>query len=224
MWISVNISMTADGKAGLPGKNQLDRMGNDADKRRMKRLREEADAIVVGSKTIEYDNVALGLEKDLRRYVGDLVYPLRIAVFGGDTFPSIDKNIFDSTKGGTTLIACGQFQAEVIKKRYKRIPVIECGEQNRIDVEKLVERLSGEYSVEHLLIEGGPSIIGSFLKKDLIDRYNITVCPYLFGGERNANLSPIEGWFANSKDERRFTIVDFAKSDDWIFITYDRKR
>jgi len=224
MRISVNISMTADGKAGIPGKNKLDRMGNDADMRRMKRLREEADAIVVGSKTIEYDNVALGLRTDLMRRVGELVYPLRIAVLGRVTLPSADKNIFNPDKGGSTIIACGNNQIDAIKNRHKDIQVIACGQQDWIDVKFLVDKLAGEFAVDNLLIEGGPSLIGSFLKEDLIDRYYTTICPYLFGGRKEVSLSPIEGWSVSHKEDRGFTLMDFVKSEDWIFLTYDRKR
>lgn len=224
MHISVNMSMTADGKANLAGKRHLRRMGGEADKVRMKRLRREVDAILVGSRTIKFDNASLRVPREFRRETeGGLVYPMRIAVVG-KWIPPSDCKVFDPNLGGTAFVACGKGSLEKVREKIPAVKAIECGEDRRVEIKILSEKLENEFGVRKLLVEGGPTINGLFLQADLIDRYYITVCPYIFGGVGDGILTPIGGQAMENMNDRRFSLSEIERLQDWLFLTYERKR
>ena len=215
--------MTADGKINLPRQRTLHRIGNKADKTRLKRLRETTDAILIGANTIRCDNAALRLPVENRRKSAGLIYPLRIAVAGEKPIPP-DRKIFAPELGGTTLVACGSESEANFTRTPPHIKTFTCGEGFRVDIELLVERLEKDFEVKRMLIEGGAAVNGAFLDADLIDRFYITICPFLFGGEGSDIQTPIGGAGVMDKNDRRFTLVEVEKSDDWLFLTYDRRR
>jgi riboflavin biosynthesis pyrimidine reductase len=187
----------------------------------LKSLRQSADAVLAGSGTIRLDDIALGVPPQFRRKTGDLIYPLRIALVG-KWIPPADSRIFQSALGGTSMVACGNKILTLIEEKLPQVQTIECGDDWRVNVNVLVQKLENEYGVKKLLVEGGPTINGLFLDADLVDRYYVTICPYLFGGERAKALTPISGRGILFKEERRFVLSNYEKVEDWVFLEYER--
>jgi len=46
---------------------------------------------------------------------------------------------------------------------------------------------------KNVLVEGGPTLLGSFLKENLIDEIFLTIAPKIFGNEQGSTLSLVEG-------------------------------
>ena len=221
MHVSVNISMTADGKVNLPGSAKLQRIGNDEDMARLKDLRKDVGAVIAGSRTIICDDVALRVDEDCRWELNDIVYPLRIAMIG-HRIPSPHSNIFKPELGGTALVACGSASESYIRKSLPDITILVCGKEFRADPVELVGKLENEFGVKTLLIEGGPTVNSAFLTEDLVDRYYITVCPFIFGGEGKEVKTPFGGKGVSAVNERQFRLITMKQSEDWLFLTYDR--
>ena len=171
MIVSVNMSMTADGKVNIPGQQSLERIGNQADKQRMKELRRESDAILAGAGTVIADNVALGVGEEFIRVKNGLRYPLRICIVGRN-LPPVDNRIFNPNLGGSTIIFCGKNEFPILNHFYNHSRVIIAGKGHRVKIKKALTILQNEFGVEKLLVEGGPSVNGSFLAADVIDRYH----------------------------------------------------
>lgn len=221
MIISLNISMTADGRTNLPGHKRLNRIGNLEDMERMKDLRRLSDAIIIGSRTIINDNLALRVKKEHCRKENGLIYPLRVVIVGM-TLPQPNKNVFKPEFGGTTLIACGTLNRWYVEKKLPGFGIIECGIGQYIDPKELVRQLEEKYGAQNILVEGGPTINGLFLDNNLVDYYHVTVCPYLFGGETNVIQTPIMGLGVKRIDERRLKLVECKISSDWLLLSYKR--
>lgn len=47
----------------------------------------------------------------------------------------------------------------------------------------------GRRGVQHLLVEGGPTVIGSFLKEGLADEVVVYIAPKILGRQGNADIS-----------------------------------
>ncbi|MBL7191123.1 RibD family protein [bacterium] len=223
MIISLNISMTADGKTNLPGLDRLNRIGNQEDMERMKELRKNSDAIIIGSRTVITDNIALRVLKDDRRMIDGLIYPLRIVIVGM-TLPPVECNVFKPELGGTTLIACGVLNRWYVEQKLPDFMIIECGIGQYINPLELVRQLNENYSVENILIEGGPTINGIFLDNNLVDRYYVTVCPYLFGGKSDKIRTPVNGIGVRNTDEHRLKLLECKVSADWMLLTYEKQK
>ena len=212
--------MTADGKANFPGEKSLQRIGNNADLERLKFLRRETDAILAGSKTIIYDNTALRIDHKYLRKMNGLTYPLRIAVIG-KTLPDPDSNIFRPEFGGSVIIACGKKIASIAGETYQNSLIVECGEEDRVDVKRLVTILEGDFVVKKLLVEGGPTINSLFFENNLVDKYYVTICPFIFGGNEHI-ITPIGGNPISDIKSGRYFLNEVTRSEDWVFLTYER--
>ena len=219
--ITINISMTADGKIIIPGVSKLERIGNDFDLARLKKLRQQTDAILVGSETVIADNTALRVSREFWRKRGNYSFPLRICLIG-TRLPDPGSNIFRSELGGTTLIFTGERNVTAVKTKFTGIEVIPAGVGIRPDLHSVLKELA-DIGVRELLVEGGAHINGAFLEADLVERYYVTICPYLFNGEPVESLTPFAGVAVSKKDERRLRLEQVEQEGDWVFLSYERR-
>ena len=84
-----------------------------------------------------------------------------------------------------------------------RLPRVDAG----LDLELLLKAL-GEQGVRAILLEGGPTLAGSFLAAGLIDRVVAYVAPVLIGGGRPALAGP---GAPNIADAKRFQLEDVVR-------------
>jgi len=215
--------MTADGKVILPGAGKLDRIGSGWDMERLKQFRLENDAILVGIGTVKADNVALRIPAQSLRLAGNVKYPLRVCLLGRNLLP-LDRKILNPDLGGTLLFFTGAKTVESHRRNLPDNTIISAGAGWRANVKKTMRILQKEWQVERVLVEGGPSVNASFLQADLIDRYYVTICPYIYGGGKNNTLTPFLGFAVSERNQRRFILSDCRKESDWVFLTYDRFR
>ena len=152
------------------------------------RLRAESDAVVVGSGTQRIDDPQLTVR-------GTRVsrQPLRVVVDSNARTPA-GARVLDA--GAPTLIAVAvdahaahlEGRAEVV-----RLPRNAAG----LDLHALLDALAAR-QVRRILLEGGPTLAGSFLAEGLVDRVIAYLAPVLIGG---GGRSAIEGAGAGSIEE-----------------------
>ncbi|MCX9192989.1 bifunctional diaminohydroxyphosphoribosylaminopyrimidine deaminase/5-amino-6-(5-phosphoribosylamino)uracil reductase RibD [Carbonactinospora thermoautotrophica] len=134
------------------------------------RLRAESDAVVVGSGTRRADDPHLAV-----RDAPAARQPLRVVVDTEARTP-LDARVLDAA--APTLIAVAEdvdtppYPCEVV-----RLPRAERG----LDLKALLAALK-DRDVVSVLLEGGPTLAGSFLAEDLVDRVVGYVAPVLIGG------------------------------------------
>ena len=136
------------------------------------RLRAESDAVVVGSGTQRLDDPQLTV-----RSVRVSRQPLRVVVDSNARTPA-GARVLDPE--APTLIAvaedadAGHLEglAEVA-----RLPRDAAG----LDLQALLDALSAR-GVRRILLEGGPTLAGSFLAEGLVDRVIAYLAPVLIGG------------------------------------------
>lgn len=143
-------------------------------------LRDRTDGIMVGIGTIIADDPSLTTRFKGRRGKD----PTRIIV---DTKLRIPHNakVLNQDSDSMTLLAVGQnIGPELIKEiENERVSTVMCPVRDgQIDLETLMDIL-GKRSVTSLMVEGGPSIIGSMIKRKLIDKFFIFKAPKLLGGD-----------------------------------------
>lgn len=62
-------------------------------------------------------------------------------------------------------------------------------------VRESLEKLKRLYGVERLVLTGGASINGGFLKEDMIDEFSVVVLPYVDGDKQHKALADTDGAF-----------------------------
>ena len=133
-YIVINCAMSADGKIASPLGKQM-RISCVEDIKRMYKLRNECDAVLVGINTILSDNPKLTVKE---KYVKNPKQPIRIVLDTNCKTP-VDSLIVNNA--AKTLIITGE---KCSKKFGDNVEVILCDTDNNglIDLEKLLDILS----------------------------------------------------------------------------------
>ncbi|MFW6120875.1 MAG: 2,5-diamino-6-(ribosylamino)-4(3H)-pyrimidinone 5'-phosphate reductase [Petrotogales bacterium] len=210
-YVIVNCAMSTDGKTALPTRKQL-RISSEEDIERMYKLRNECDAVLVGIDTILSDNPKLTVKE---KYVKNPAQPLRVIL---DSKCRIPKDSLVLNKVAKTLI----ITTESNEKRFeeKHIQVIGCkaNEKGYVDLE-CVLKLLYQKGVKKLLVEGGGTVIWSFLEKKLVDDVYIYIGPYVIGGKNTPTMA--DGSGIKNKDELiSLKIVDVTRLGVGILTRY----
>lgn len=86
-----------------------------------------------------------------------------------------------------------------------------------------VSDLIGEFQkkgYKYILVEGGPTLLGSFLKEDLIDEIFLTIAPKIFGTEEKTTLNLIEGILFSPQNYKKLKLVSVKKFGNEVFLRY----
>ena len=164
----VNCAMSLDGKIALADGQQM-RISSEEDMARVYRLRNESDAVLVGIGTVLMDNPKLTINE---KYVMNPRQPLRVILDTHLRTPSEAEVMSDAAP---TLIATGG-------PSFKRggVEAVKCGD-GQVELSRVLSLLA-ERGVEWLLVEGGGTIIYSFLHTHFVDVMTVYVAPMVIGG------------------------------------------
>jgi len=210
-YIVINCAMSADGKIALPNRKQM-RISSKEDIERMYKLRSECDAILVGIETILSDDPKLTVKE---RYVKNPKQPLRVVL---DSKGRTPKNALVVDNSANTLI----FTTKGNEKQYygNHIEVVGCKADNEGHID-IVEALNLLYEkgIKKLLIEGGGTVIWSFLKKRLVDDLYVYIGPYVIGGKNTPTMADGEG-IRNIEEVLSLRIVDVTRLSSGILVHY----
>jgi diaminohydroxyphosphoribosylaminopyrimidine deaminase/5-amino-6-(5-phosphoribosylamino)uracil reductase len=164
------------------------------------RLRAECDAVMVGSGTQRIDNPHLAV-----RHVEAARQPIRVVVDSNARTPA-NARVVD--EAAPTLIAVAEdadathLEGITTVVRLPRVP------ERGLDLRALLNAL-GQRGVERILLEGGPTLAGSFVDAGLVDRVIAYVAPALIGG---GGLSALGGPGAASIEAvRRFELDEVIR-------------
>jgi 2,5-diamino-6-(ribosylamino)-4(3H)-pyrimidinone 5'-phosphate reductase len=179
-YVVINCSMSVDGKiASIYGKQM--RISCDEDIKRMYKLRNECDAVLVGINTILSDDPKLTVKET---YVKNPKHPTRIVLDTNCKTPIDALVVNDAAK---TLIVTGK---PCNKKFGKNVEVILCDTDDNdfINLKKLLNILY-EGGIKKLMVEGGGTVIWSFLKSGFVDDFFIYMGPMIIGGADTPTIS-----------------------------------
>src|SRR5256886_8170008 len=166
--VVINAAMSVDGKIALSGGKPV-RLSNEEDLRRVHALRAKADAVLVGIGTVLKDDPKLTVKAE---YVKGR-NPLRIVLDSRGRTPA-GANVLD--RSAPTLIVT----AEASQRHFSEVEVLRIG-KDEVDLESLLDRLAAR-GIRLLLVEGGSTVIGSFLRRGLADELKVFVGSEGLGG------------------------------------------
>lgn len=87
------------------------------------------------------------------------------------------------------------------------------------NLQELTQQLH-EKGYKHVLVEGGPTLLGSFLKKNLIDEIFLTISPKIYGTENLTTLNLVEGILFPPGDIKKLNLLSVKKLGDELFLHY----
>ena len=208
--IILNCAASADGKIALPNRRKL-KISNEKDFERLHDLRNNCDAILVGIGTILEDNPALtiGLGKKTGKN------PTRVVL---DTNFRTPKNAKVVDTNAKTIIAIGE---NTIVKNKTNAEIIKCG-VDEIDIEKLLDEL-GKRGIETILVEGGETVMWSFLEKEIFDEFNVFISSMIIGGKNTPTIAGGKG-ISNNSIPPKLRLVSLEKIGNGVLLKYRKSK
>ena len=177
-WVLLKAGLTLDGKITFRKKSS-DAITGPQSLKWVHRLRDQCDAILVGSNTVAIDNPSLTTRIKGRRGED----PIRVVL---DTHLkiSVDAKVISHNHDSRTWIFCGPSVSSAkisdLQKKGVLIFRVAIGEEGRIDLTEVLGVL-GSRQITSLLVEGGAEVHGSFLKAGLVDHINLFYAPFVAG-------------------------------------------
>jgi len=202
--VIVNAAMSVDGKIAFRD-GQRARLSNEEDGQRVHRLRGRVDAILVGVGTVLKDDPKLTAKPE----VADR-NPLRIVLDSDGRTPE-HARVLDGQ--APTLIVT----SEASERTFARAEVLRCGKEE-VDLGALLDRLGGR-GIRTLLVEGGSTVIWSFLRAGLVDELSVFVGSLVLGGRSAPTLAGGEG-VASLSESIRLSLDRSERLGDGVLLEY----
>ncbi len=206
----INCAMSIDGKIALPSRRQT-RISSEEDMARVYRLRNESDAILVGVETVLSDDPKLTVKE---KYVEEVKNPLRIVLDSRGRTPSEAQVL--SGDAPTLIVTTTGCTAT-----FDQADSTRCGE-DKVDLHTLMDFLH-ERGVRKLLVEGGETVIWSFLKAGLVDEVKVFIGSMVIGGTSSPTMAGGEG-ATLLEDIIPLTLKSSTRLGDGILLEYEVKR
>lgn len=206
-YVAINMVSTLDGKVSLCGKASP--IGSRVDSLIMRNIRCNVDAVLVGAGTVRAEEMNLSVPRELsdrRRANGLPEQPLGVILAGSAELP-LARRIFrpegrrqdqsliviaGQATPGKTLREATEMGVRVLRAEGPGLP----------EPREVLRLLKDPLNVDTVLLEGGPSINGSFFSSGVVDELFLTLSPKI-------SLSPGDTLPLAVADETEHSITDF---------------
>ncbi len=210
-YVVANFISSADGRATVDGGSTA--LGDDGDKQIFRALRGCADAVLVGTGTLEAEHYGT-LSRDpavvaLRERLGLATQPPLVTVTRSGRLPEIP--LLDDP-AATVIVYSG---ADINPRKVPATVTVERRAPGDLSLQTVLADLFAAHGVRLLLCEGGPSLFGSLVVARVCDELFLTLAPVLAGGDGPA----ITGSMAGSGPERMRQLWTLAEGDS-LYLRY----
>ena len=189
-FVFINVAMTADGKIDT-FQRKGSAISSPRDKERVDQLRAEADAVMVGGRTLLDEDPKLTVKSEALREArvrrGSTPNPVKVGVVSEAKFEPHSKFLHEG--GGRVVIftthRTSNEQLEFIRSQNAQV-FVHAGE--RVDLRAMMQALH-ELGVRRLMVEGGATLNFELIRLGLADELSAYVAPMIFGGESAPTLA-----------------------------------
>ncbi|HZS19227.1 MAG TPA: RibD family protein [Candidatus Udaeobacter sp.] len=216
--VVATFAMTVDGKVTTKNLSPVT-FTSRQDKLHLFRQRALADAVLIGHTSLKRDNVRLGLPSDMqehRRKKGQPRGPLRVIVSNEGKIDHRLK-IFHSDISPIVI-----FSTQRMPRKYQRAleqkATLHLSDNKNVNLAGMLRTLRKKYNVRTVACEGGPTLFRSLLKQGLVDRLNLTIAPFLFGGAKAPTLTGVDTDFLPASVH--CSLIEMRTVGEECFLTY----
>lgn len=205
-FVHVNCAMSADGKIAGPDRKQI-RISSQEDRQRVRNLRKQYDAVLVGVGTVVSDDPHLtvkGLSYDEN--------PIRIVLDPHGRTP--DGSMVLNRDAPTIIVTDSECE-----KIWDNAEIVRC--RGKLDLEYALGSLA-DIGIESILVEGGGDTISRFFKAGLVDRYTVFVGNIIIGGRNSPTPVDGDGWTSDGGLE--LELKEMEMLGEGVLLTYSPVR
>jgi 2,5-diamino-6-(ribosylamino)-4(3H)-pyrimidinone 5'-phosphate reductase len=189
-YVVMNVAATADGKTDTSERRGAP-ISSPRDKARVDRLRAEADAVMVGGRTLSGDDPKLTVKSESLRAErvarGLSENPAKVGVTSRlDVRP--ESQFLAAGPARIILITTTRAdQKQIGALRARGVEVLVAGEM-RVDLPDALAQLKA-LGIQRVLVEGGGTLNFALLRLGLVDELHVFIAPLIFGGESAPTLA-----------------------------------
>ncbi len=240
-YVVANFVSTIDGVVtfNIPGHSEGSQVSvqNEGDRFIMGLLRASADAIVIGSSTVEAtDTRALWLAEAIYPPARDLYREYRkhvlkkpehalIVIISGSGSLDLGRAVFQTPSVRVLIITSARGKQNLAEKGSEALQLVEVktlrDADGRIAPSAILKLLREEYGARLVLHEGGPTLLGQFFTEAVIDELFLTIAPQVAGRvpehPRPGLVSHAEFLPSNAPWMK---LVSAKQSQDYLYLRY----
>ena len=186
-WVIVKWAQSVDCKLAYADKSEGRWISNEKSRKNAHKLRRRAGAILVGINTVLADDPLLTARPAKGKNPIRIILDTKLRI-------SLDCKLLATTKKTSVLIITSAQAVETNPEKVEKINrkgaevLTVATAQGRCDIDLLLDELA-KRGVQQLLVEGGPEVITSFLKRKLADEFVIYIAPKALGQNGTAEIS-----------------------------------
>jgi riboflavin biosynthesis pyrimidine reductase len=185
VWVRANFIASLDGGATVKG--TTGGLGGPGDRFLFSLLRELADVIVVGAGTVRIESYAgahLSVAQRQQRQAREQSEVPQLAIVTKSGHLDRDMPVFTRTEVPPLVFTCTAAADETRQRLAGLADVIDCSgdDPGRVDEAAVLAALEVR-GLCRVLTEGGPTLLSSFVDRDLLDELCLTIAPRVVGGQ-----------------------------------------
>jgi riboflavin biosynthesis pyrimidine reductase len=183
--LRANFITSLDGGATVGGISG--RLGGPGDRAVFNLLRELADVILVGAGTVRAEGYSGArpsvAQRQRRQACGQSEVP-RLAIVTRSGRVDRDMPVFTRTEVPPLILTCSEATDHTRRGLTSLADVIDCSGDDPTRVEEAaVLAALADRGLYRVLTEGGPTLFGSFVEREMLDELCLTIAPSLVGGQ-----------------------------------------
>ena len=219
-YVFINTATSADGKI-----DTFERKGSaissKRDKERVDQLRADADAVLVGGKTLLGELPKLTVKSEALREArvkrGMTPNPIKVGVVTSADIP-LDSDFIKAGPARAVIFTTSQTSISQLETLRANGVEVFVDDAPRVNLGKMMETL-GELGVKRLMVEGGGTINFELLRLGLVDELMIYIAPMIFGGDNAPTLASGFGLVRNEAIAMKLKNVE-TQEDGGVLLTY----
>ena len=190
-FVFINVAMTADGKIDTVHRKGAT-ISSQQDKDRVDKLRAEADAVMVGGRTLLDEDPKLTVKSNVLRAEriarGHTPTPIKVGVVSdASQVKTLSKFLHEGDARIVIFTTQRTSKEELVSLRSQRVEVY-VHEGERVDLRIMMHTLH-ELGIERLMVEGGATLNFELIRLGLVDEISAYVAPMIFGGENAPTMA-----------------------------------
>jgi riboflavin-specific deaminase-like protein len=215
--IALGMVSSVDGAAAVDGATA--ELGGVADHHAFRALRDACDAVLVGAGTVRaerYGPVRGTPQRRQRREEKGLASRPQLVIVSGSLALDPEAEVFGDPTLRPLVVTHGAAPVERVRALSGVADVVRAGD-DEVDLDELVVALH-ERGLFRVLCEGGPSLNGALLRRDLVDEVFLTLAPVLVGGGAPRIV------VGDLHEPRPFRLVELREHEGELLLRYRRTR
>jgi diaminohydroxyphosphoribosylaminopyrimidine deaminase/5-amino-6-(5-phosphoribosylamino)uracil reductase len=187
-WVTLKWAQSIDGKLAWSQQNDEQRwISSEKSRKDTHKLRRQAQAILVGINTVLADNPLLTPRPSKGKKITRVVLDNRLRI-------PLDCKLIKTARKNPVLVCTTENAIKTNSKTAEKIAkkgaeLLACREtEGRSNLHFLLDELS-KRGITHLLVEGGPTVLTSFITEELVDEIIVYIAPKILGKQGSVDIS-----------------------------------